>query len=193
MKRYKSYLKNAYSAEYNALKNAIHRCHNPKNLGYLNYGVRGITVFDAWRSERGFELFLDYMGPRPSPQHSLDRIDNDGPYAPGNVWWAPSAAVQLANRRPQKTNCGDLGWGVGYVEPTGTGRGHSRKRSALLPHDGRVQTVAAWSIETTVSGATIISRIRRGLSPAEALNPSTSRRGEVRKTPRNAHLLSTIH
>jgi len=72
------------------------RCGNPKNAAYSLYGGRGITVCDRWRDS--FEAFLADVGRRPSPVHSLDRIDNNLGYAPSNVRWAPRS-VQQRNRR----------------------------------------------------------------------------------------------
>jgi hypothetical protein len=64
----------------------MHRCYNPGDAGYPRYGGRGITVCDEWHD---MHAFIAYIGPRPSPQHSLDRYpDNNGPYAPGNVRWS---------------------------------------------------------------------------------------------------------
>lgn len=63
------------------------RCFYPANPAYARYGGRGITMCDAWRDS--FESFLRDIGPRPSPEHSLDRYpNNDGHYEPGNVRWA---------------------------------------------------------------------------------------------------------
>ncbi len=67
-------------------ENIIARCENPIVKGYHRYGGRGIKVLEPFRSS--FQAFVDYMGPRPSPMHSVDRIDVDGHYAPGNVRWA---------------------------------------------------------------------------------------------------------
>ena len=62
------------------------RCDNPNATGYANYGGRGIKVCDRWRTS--FAAFLADMGPKPSPKHSIDRIDNDRGYERGNCRWA---------------------------------------------------------------------------------------------------------
>jgi hypothetical protein len=74
------------------------RCRNPNNPAYPSYGGRGITVCERWNS---FENFYADMGPRPSPQHSIDRWpNNDGNYEPGNCRWA-TKSEQNENRRPR--------------------------------------------------------------------------------------------
>jgi hypothetical protein len=81
--------------EYFAWAAMLSRCHNPANPRYDDYGGRGITVCDRWRAD--FAAFLADVGRRPSPAHSLDRIDNDRGYEPGNCRWA-TAYVQARNR-----------------------------------------------------------------------------------------------
>lgn len=71
------------------------RCQNSKFISYKFYGARGIKVCKQWQK---FENFIKDMGPRPSPQHSLDRRDNDKGYEPGNVRWA-TLLEQHNNRR----------------------------------------------------------------------------------------------
>lgn len=83
------------SSEYRTWGGMVQRCTNPNNSRYSSYGGRGITVCDRWRT---FENFLEDMGRRPSPDHSIDRIDNDGSYEPGNVRWATKSQQQI-NRR----------------------------------------------------------------------------------------------
>jgi hypothetical protein len=70
---------------------AKRRCKNGKD--FANYGGRGIEFRFT-----GFEQFYAELGPRPSPEHSLDRIDNDGHYEPGNVRWATQSQQQKNKR-----------------------------------------------------------------------------------------------
>jgi hypothetical protein len=86
----------------------IDRCTNPKNKAWRYYGGRGIKVCDHWNPKRGgsFENFLAYMGPRP-PATSIDRIDNDGNYEPGNCQWA-TPKQQGRNTRRVKLTLADV-------------------------------------------------------------------------------------
>ena len=82
--------------EYNTWSHMIQRCHNPKNTAYERYGGRGVSVCDEWRKD--FAAFLQHVGKRPSKLHSIDRINNDVGYCPGNVRWA-TAKEQSRNKR----------------------------------------------------------------------------------------------
>ena len=89
-----------YEPEYIAWHNMIQRCTNPKHPRFYCYGARGIKVCKRWFK---FENFLRDVGRRPSPGLSIDRIDNDDDYKPGNVHWA-TFAEQLSTRRPRGPN-----------------------------------------------------------------------------------------
>lgn len=77
------------SPEWSAWRDMRARCLNPKHRGYPDYGGRGIAIFPEWQAS--FAAFLRDVGERPSPAHSLDRIDNSLGYRPGNVRWATDA------------------------------------------------------------------------------------------------------
>lgn len=83
---------NARRPEYSCWKHMLRRCSQSK---YKYYRGRGIAVCERWKT---FANFLADMGPRPSLKHTLDRINNDGNYEPGNVRWATTAEQNL-NRR----------------------------------------------------------------------------------------------
>lgn len=123
--------------EFRTWTSMLNRCGNPNNTDYQRYGGRGITVCERWQS---FENFLADMGPRPSPRHSIDRINNDGNYEPGNCRWA----TQAEQTRNQRT-------------------------SRIVAMDGRSQSVAAWAEEYGLKADTVRHRLDRGHSLREAL------------------------
>ena len=96
--RFKSHGKR-YTPEYNTWCGMRQRCLNPNTTRWADYGGRGIKVCDRWMHD--FPAFLADVGQRPSPRHSLNRVNNDGDYEPGNVRWA-LASEQMRNRRPFK-------------------------------------------------------------------------------------------
>lgn len=88
------------SPEYNSWRAMKARCLNPKDQSYGYYGGRGIKIYEPWIND--FAAFYNYVGPRPTPQHTLDRYpNNDGNYEPGNVRWA-TRQEQSDNQRDRK-------------------------------------------------------------------------------------------
>jgi hypothetical protein len=85
--------------------NMVQRCENPNHQHFKNYGARGIKVCGRWRFGEhgltGYQCFYADMGPKPSPQHSIDRVNNDLGYSKQNCRWA-TRKEQRANRRPPR-------------------------------------------------------------------------------------------
>lgn len=119
------------SLEYNTWVHMNQRCHNPKNKDYKNYGGRGIEVYPLWRNS--FESFYMMIGPRPNPDDTIERIDYNKGYEPGNVKWL-SRQKQVLNKRD----------------------------NIYLEIDGVSKTVSQWALESPVSSFTIYKRIKRG-------------------------------
>lgn len=129
--------KKNWTPEYRAWAHMMNRCVNPKDFGYRNYGGRGIQVCESWKT---FENFLKDVGLRPSPKFSIDRINNNGNYEPGNVRWA--------TKRQQCRN---------------------RRGLHLLTYDGKTQCLSDWADEIGSERELIRSRIRSGWSAERAL------------------------
>ena len=83
------------TAEQQAWSDIKQRCNNPSHQSYADYGGRGITICPEW--ENNFDAFYAYVGPRPNG-HTVERIDNNKGYEPGNVKWA-TQAEQIRNTR----------------------------------------------------------------------------------------------
>lgn len=88
-----------HTKEYNAWEGMKQRCNNANSKSYYNYGGRGIRVCDKWANS--FMAFLSDVGRCPAPGLSIDRINNNGNYEPGNVRWA-TATEQSRNNRGYK-------------------------------------------------------------------------------------------
>lgn len=120
----------AGTPEWLAWSHAKRRCSNPSHPSFARYGGRGIRMCDEWMED--FAAFLAHVGPRPSSEHSIDRIDNDGNYEPGNVRWA--------TRREQQRN---------------------RRNTVTVLVDGRRRPLVAVAEETGVNAATLRARVKR--------------------------------
>jgi hypothetical protein len=126
------------SAEYKTWAGVKRRCLNPNEDSYPRYGGRGISVCNEWAES--FEQFLRDMGPRPSSQHSIERLDNERNYEPGNCIWA-TPEVQVANK--------------------------SNNRRITL--NGITKTCAEWSRLTGIHRSVIEYRLDHGWKTEEAL------------------------
>ncbi len=135
MKR--KYVKHGFArtAEYVTWKSMCHRCLNPKSQFYFRYGGRGIRVADEWLGIDGFRRFLAHIGPRPSAEYSIDRIDNDGNYEPGNVRWA-TLYEQYENRSTVRH----------------------------LTVNGKTKSVTAWGRDVGLSRGALLRRLKKGWS-----------------------------
>ncbi len=94
----------AESPEYSSWCAMKKRCLNPNSIRFERWGGRGIRICPQWVNS--FETFYADMGPRPTVTHSIDRIDNDGNYEPGNCRWA-TRKEQRKNRRNPKLLLGE--------------------------------------------------------------------------------------
>ena len=88
------------TSTYSSWANILQRCTNQNSQAYERYGGRGITVCDRWRNS--FENFYADMGERPEGT-SIDRINNDSNYEPGNCRWATSTEQNNNRRERRKT------------------------------------------------------------------------------------------
>ena len=119
-------------SEYESWQHIKGRCLNPTNNAYKNYGARGIAVCDRWLNS--FENFLADMGEKLSPVLSIDRIDNDGNYEPGNCRWA-TPLEQAANTRKLK-------WFYAYNKETGEFYKINNQHEFARGHNLRVQSIS---------------------------------------------------
>lgn len=106
------------------------RCHYPKHAHFADYGGRGITVCERWND---FTAFLADLGPKPTPKHSLDRIDVNGNYEPNNCRWA-TQTEQTRNARSNR----------------------------LLTAFGETLPASVWAERNALDGGTVLNRINCG-------------------------------
>lgn len=138
-------------AEYGIWLRMRQRCTNPADTSYARYGGRGIRVCRSW--DESFDEFYRDMGSRPSPEHSLERVNNDGDYAPDNCCWILLGEQARNKRSTRILRCGDI-----------------------------IGSAVAWSEVFGVSSSTLCYRISRGWSVYDALTRAVAHRsGRPRK------------
>lgn len=147
--------------EYEAWRSIKRRCLSPTAKHYEDYGGRGITICPKWRDS--FPAFLRDVGYRPGPKYSIDRINNNGNYEPGNVRWA-TRCEQMRNTRVNH----------------------------LLTANGVTLTVTEWAEKLGVTPATLFARIRTGWPIELTLSTPNLRKGEPapfrERPPRKQHV-----
>lgn len=136
---------------YYAWSSIVQRCTNPSSKKYPDWGGRGITVCDEWRHD--FQAFYDHVSELPhcgEEGYSLDRVDNNLGYSPGNVRWA-----------------------------TWTEQHRNRRDNHLITFDGKTQCLQAWADETGISQTTLSYRFNEGWSAERALTTPARRYRQV--------------
>lgn len=142
----------SHTPEHMAWKNLRRRCNTPTSGCFDRYGGRGIKVCERWND---FRNFLADMGPRPSPQHSVERIDNDGNYEPSNCRWA-----------------------------TPVEQARNKCTSALISYKGSTRTLVEWCEVLQLRYGTIKERRRAGLCGDALFRPIRRRKKQLlRQSP----------
>lgn len=121
-----------------------YRCSSPSSDSYPSYGGRGIRVDPRWEN---FEIFMADMGPKPGPDYTLERVNNNGNYGPDNVIWA-TPKTQSRNKRTNR----------------------------LLTYEGRTMCLADWAAEKNMSPITLWGRLAANKSIAEALEKPVAKK-----------------
>lgn len=124
--------------EYTAWAHIVQRCTNSKSPNYSDYGGRGITIESRWLD---FREFLQDIGLRPSPLHTIERKDNDKGYFPDNCRWATQSEQQ-----------------------------RNKRSNRRITWNGRTQVVTDWAHELGVKAHSLNERFRRGWSLERAMN-----------------------
>ncbi len=133
-----------HSPEYRCWYGMIRRCRDDNDPNWHHYGGRGIKVCDQWQGKKGFANFLADMGPRPSPKHSIDRLNVNGNYEPDNCAWR-TWKEQERNRRNNRT----------------------------LTHRGETLCVSEWAERLGIKPATLYKRLEYGWSVERTLETNT--------------------
>lgn len=130
-------------SEYASWASMKQRCLNPRCKAYKNYGGRGVSICERWMK---FENFLADMGRKPTPQHSMERIINNGNYEPSNCKWA-TKSEQVNNTR----------------------------RNVFIEHNGETKTATQWETSLGFKPGILLKRLNRGWPVAMAIQTPSFR------------------
>lgn len=133
------------TALYNIWAQMKARCLNPKSDPYDDYGGRGIRVCKEWG--QSFEAFARKLGKRPSPGHSIDRIDNNGHYSCGEC-----------------EECTANGWPFNCRWATRSEQSRNRRSNRLVEWGGEKLTVSEWAERTGINRDVLLGRLNAGWS-----------------------------
>ena len=163
------------------------RCYNQNATSYKNYGARGVVICDRWKDS--FENFLLDMGERPSNNHSIDRIDNDGNYSPENCKWStPKEQANNKRNNVKVTIDGvtknisawkhEFGMNVSaasFRRVHGlSGRNKAISTVRQIVYGGVSDTISGWSKRTGIKPTTIAMRINYGWTMERTLTHGAS-------------------
>lgn len=140
----------SHTPEYSIWRCMYHRCYNPKQVGYKNYGGRGIKICKKWKYS--FINFFNYVGKRPSKKHSLDRMNTNLGYFPGNVKW--STDIEQAR---------------------------NTRRNVLVTYKGKTMCISAWVEKLGISRSLLRDRLRLGWSVERAFTEEVYSKKYIRK------------
>lgn len=198
-------LREQYKEEYRAWRNMRQRCNNKNVPNYHRYGGRGIKICKEWDS---FEVFLQDMGKRLSPEHSLERRNNNGNYEPANCYWA---TMDIQSNNQEKNILleynGDTktlaqwarylnvpydqirgryryGWDAKSIIETPKNKYHTERKisgnSRVIHYNGQRLTVAGWAKKLGCSYDVLRNRLRNGWDEERTITTPT-RKGNLYK------------
>lgn len=131
--------------EYTSWSNMLRRCLDRSHPKWPSYGGRGISVCKEWMD---FKNFLADMGPKPSPKHTIERLDNDSGYCKENCVWATNKSQSL-----------------------------NRRSNVHVTHDGMTMCISDWEKHLGFTKDTLAYRIRKGWSVADAFSTPPQKQG----------------
>ena len=140
----------SHTPEYSVWRDMLNRCHLPTAQHFADYGGRGIQVCKRWR--KSFIAFYKDVGPRPGPQFTLGRIDNDKGYKPSNVEWQTWQQQQV-----------------------------NRRDSRNLTFRGETMNAKAWAEKLGIGYRMLMHRLKRGWSVASALTEPSDRGKRIKQ------------